>query len=198
MRKISVNNLYYRNHKYFFIFGAKSKMEVVRIRVNDLPIIFADDVLAVDEEEYSIPEETELPNLPGLFSGILKPERPKQLFMFEEWKGLPENWDKTPTEPIKEGYVEKVNLPGVSSRTPFIEEEPKPVENPNTLKQEPLIQKLAQIDLQKLEESIIFPKSGYPLPELKTIAKKLQIPTTNVKKSGLAQRIKEKIKLKEY
>lgn len=161
-------------------------MEVLQVRYTQIPTIFADAF-----------EEEDLPVLPGLFTvDVPSPTRPKELFEFYEWKGLTDE-EVYESSTKHTDFVSKVQLPTFSSEVELTEEHKKPIQQPTALLQDVLMQNLDKIKIEKLQESIDHPKSGYQLPELKSFAKQLEIPTTDLRKAGLAQAILSKIKLKE-
>ncbi len=162
-------------------------MDETIVRFTEIPVIFS-------EKEVTGP-----PALPGL---VLHPkvstlQRPKQLFAFNEWKGLLEESPFFPEPPLEPTFVTKVTLPSGSSKIIPIKERRKPVSFTSALRQEQVMHILGEIEVVKLEASIRYPKGGYQLPDLKTFAKQLGVPTTDLRKAGMARRILEKIKLKE-
>ena len=162
-------------------------MEETNVRFTEIPVIFA-------EKEVIGP-----PALPGLVLRTQVPalKRPQQLFAFEEWKGLLEESPLSPERPHEPKFVTKVKLPSGSSRISPIKERRKPVLSATNLRQEQVMHMLDEIEVAKLEASVRYPKGGYQLPDLKTFAKQLGVPTTDLRKAGMARRILEKIKLKE-
>lgn len=159
---------------------------VIRVHF-DIPVLFA------EEGEFVGP-----PALPGLMLKPLvsEPERPSQIFIFGEWKGLSEGTDISPESPQEPEPVAKVRLPKTSSQITSIKERKKPIKT-EPLLQEKVMEILNKIDMYKLEGSIETSKGGYQLKDLKVFAKQLGIPATNLRKAGIARRILEKIRLKE-
>lgn len=167
------------------------------IKYTHLPIIFGVGPLKPVEFE---PEDTSgLPDLPGLpFVSLEESELfPPPPSVFGEWKGLT-NAIESAVEPEIE-FVNKITLPTISSQIPPISEANRIVTvSPGQLRQEKVLEILDKIEIGKLQESVSFPKGGYPLPELKQFAKELGIPTADLRKAGVAKRILEKIQLKGH
>jgi len=137
-----------------------------------------------------------LPELPGLpFLSLEESDFFPPPNVFGEWKGLSHAME-TAVEP-EILPIDKVTLPTISSRLSPISEVKRVISpSPGQLRQEKMLEILDKIEIEKIEESISFPKGGYPLPMLKGFAKELGISTADLRKAGVAKRILEKIKLK--
>jgi len=160
----------------------------------NLPVIFSSPE---HEESLEMSTEEGLPELPGLIFEPIEEHDVKFAppSIFGKWQGLKEAI-KTQKE-TKIGDINRVILPNIPSKISPIPEAKRVIAvSPEHLRQEKVLEILNKIEVDKLEDSIIFPKGGYSLPELKGFAKQLGISTADLRKAGVAQRILEKIKLK--
>jgi hypothetical protein len=150
------------------------------------------------------PEPMDLPDLPDL-PALSEMKRLKEKEKKVEYEPeipskakLPEDFMRDYRPIPSPRPVKRVVLPEISSKvSPIPEPEKKIASVKLSLKQEQVLDILNRIDLDKLQESIDRPKSGYPLKDLRLFAKRLGIPISGLRKGGIAKRIFDKIQPQE-
>jgi len=127
-----------------------------------------------------------------------KIQRPKQIFVSQgEWEGLDGDTPITPGDYTEPDVVFKVQLPNISTEIQSIPEAPhEDIDDGATLSQDYIFKVIDRIDTYKLFDSVVGgKKAGYNLSELNSFAKQLNIVVTGLKKTGIAQRILDRIRL---
>lgn len=127
-----------------------------------------------------------------------KIQRPKQIFTFQgNWEGLDVDTPIIPEDYKEPDIVHTVKLPNISTEIESIPASPhESIDEGAVLSQDYIFKVIEKIDTYKLSDSIVGgKKAGYNLSELNSFAKQLGLIVTGLKKTGIAQRILDRIRL---